>query len=123
MKIRGQLVRTVKERIASKSVHRESGCIEWVGSIRGKYGRMVIGSRTDNSRRFVGVHRAAYEANIGPIPSGLYVCHTCDNPVCVNPAHLWLGTAQQNTADMVSKGRLRSQYITSPPPPLQEQDK
>lgn len=79
----------------------DAGCWPWTGSRLGNgYGQISKGQR-----RCTTTSRAAYELTYGPIPEGMYVCHTCDNPPCCNPAHLWLGTARANAHDMVDKGR------------------
>ena len=58
---------------------------------------------------FVYAHRFVYEQAHGPIPNGMQVCHTCDNPSCINIEHLFLGTAKDNAADRDAKGRRRNQ--------------
>lgn len=75
-------------------------CWEWTGTcFTNGYGRATV------DRRSVGAHRRAYELSVGPIPAGLKVLHTCDNPPCVNPSHLFAGTTKDNAEDMVTKGR------------------
>lgn len=85
---------------------RNGECIEWTGPIKPEgYGSFTIGSRTDGSRRTVQSHRFSYELFNGPIPDGMQVCHACDNRLCVNPAHLWLGSQRDNLQDAIAKGR------------------
>ena len=96
----------VQQRLMRHTKYDEtSGCLEWVGSKRNGYGRMIIGSRTDGTRKSVSTHRISYELTYGEIPIGMEVCHKCDNPSCVNPSHLFLGTRQDNIDDRERKGR------------------
>lgn len=69
------------------------------------YGKMINGSRKDDSRTFVSAHRYAYKFYVGPIPLGLSVLHRCDVRSCVNPLHLYAGTQKQNVLDAVKRGR------------------
>ncbi len=82
----------------------DAGCIEWKrGKSKRGYGKLtgVVG----NQRKSVRSHRFAYELFVGPIPDGLIVLHSCDNPSCINPLHLSIGTNDDNSKDMVAKGR------------------
>ncbi len=87
------------ERFWAKVKRPETGCWTWTGVKSNGYGRMKI------RRRFYVAHRISYELNVGPIPAGLFVCHHCDNPPCVRPDHLFLGTNSDNQRDSVAKGR------------------
>ena len=105
MKIRGQTVYPLKERLERLSKLVPSGCIEWQSALRNGYGRLIIGSRTDGTRTSVSAHRLAYEVHVGKIPNGFFVCHKCDNPKCINPDHLFVGTRQDNVDDREAKNR------------------
>lgn len=74
----------------------------WV--INGFKDKDGYGQITFQARR-LRAHRAAWLAVYGDIPDGMHVCHTCDNPPCVKPTHLFLGTARDNAQDKVRKGR------------------
>ena len=86
----------------SKAPHSK-GCWEWISTIQGMgYGVMSV---TDKGKLIL-AHRLSWIIHNGEIPSGLCVRHfVCDNPLCVNPEHLKLGTKADNSRDMVEKGR------------------
>jgi hypothetical protein len=78
-----------------------SGCWLWAGRLcGGGYGSLKVDGRRCQA------HRASWEFHIGPIPAGLLACHKCDNPPCINPSHIFLGTHRDNLRDMVAKGRV-----------------
>lgn len=86
-------------------VHRpKSGCWEWQGGKKSKikgrdYGVVWMRGKKRNA------HKIAWEYSNGPVPDGLFVLHSCDNPPCCNPEHLFLGTHLDNVKDCISKGR------------------
>lgn len=82
-------------------VEKTDECWIWTGTTDG-YGYGV----TSHFRQKIKAHRLSYEMRFGPIPPGLVVRHKCDNPCCVNPNHLELGTQKDNVRDAVSRGRL-----------------
>jgi HNH endonuclease len=96
----GHTRQMTEKRFWSK-VQKSEGCWLWLaGTYPNGYGRIGV------NRHRVGAHRQAWIYTNGPIPVGRVICHKCDNPPCVNPAHLFLGTMSDNTQDMISKDRL-----------------
>lgn len=91
----------------NRAPRTESGCIEWPGRrIKGKhnYGSISVESPKGWSL-ILRAHRVSYEIHKGPISEGLSVLHTCDNPPCDNPDHLFIGTRDDNNKDCKEKGR------------------
>lgn len=81
----------------------ETGCVLWTGFVdRSGYARTYW-----KGKEGVLLHRVAYEQVHGPFDPSLKVCHSCDNPTCANPEHLFLGTQKDNLRDMFGKGRAR----------------
>lgn len=92
--------RTIDERLWHQ-VDKSGDCWEWHGACdQHGYGHINIGKNKKKK-----THRLSWEFANGPIPDGLCVLHTCDNPKCVKPEHLWLGTYKDNMQDCIAKGR------------------
>jgi len=91
-------VKTLADLLARTT--KNGDCIEFVGAKNPQgYGCLGFNNKSYQA------HRLAWELTNGPIPEGFVVCHRCDNPPCINPAHLFLGTQRENIIDMYAKGR------------------
>lgn len=98
---------SIVERLDKYTLKTERGCWWWFGNIwkDNGYGRLTVNGKS------VGAHRLSYESRVGSIPKGKLVCHKCDNPICVNPEHLIVGTHKDNTQDILKRGRWGRGFI------------
>lgn len=91
-----------KERLLDKVFYSPDGCWYWTGALSNKgYARIAFNGKNSLASRL------SFRLFNGDIPGKLFVMHTCDNPMCVNPNHLVLGTQDDNMKDMVKKGRFQ----------------
>lgn len=92
------------ERLMARSVRTPRGCLEWQGARRGTMGYSSLGNDRGKLPKMIYGHVLSYEHHHGAIPSGMVVRHSCDNPLCVEPSHLLVGTPKDNHADMDASG-------------------
>lgn len=98
----------VERRFKGKYTIDENGCWKWLGALGGS--RRPSPQIRINWKCYYAA-RISYEMYVGNIPFGMYVCHHCDNHLCVNPQHLFLGTQKDNMRDASRKGRLHKNVI------------
>jgi hypothetical protein len=93
------------ERFHQKYEINEFGCWIWTGGTRPNSKGVLYPRHWTDDAKSIGAHRFSFELTNGAIPQGMYVCHKCDMPLCVNPDHLFIGSHQDNMRDMVAKKR------------------
>lgn len=98
----------MKDRIRfMKSVDMSGDCWYWLNEPnKNGYGNFHLKLRSNSKRSTLLAHRVAFALEFGEVNDKLCVCHTCDNPMCVNPSHLWEGTRDDNAKDKAAKGRV-----------------
>lgn len=103
----------INQKLFFEKVKKTETCWLWIGAIfKGRgYGQFAVKRHPQKA------HRVSWVIRFGSVPNNLGVLHSCDTPLCVNPDHLWLGTALDNAQDMVNKGRQKF----NPDPPKGEE--
>lgn len=90
----------IKQRIENRTFYSPDGCWYWLGYTNNRgYGLISANGKPNLT------HRVNYELLKGKIPTGMLACHHCDNPMCINPDHIFIGTTHDNMQDKVRKGR------------------
>lgn len=98
------MLSTLEKLMSHASPEPNTGCWIWDGKMNNYgYGVLRIGHRKEN--KYGLAHRLLYTETVGPIPEGMFLCHRCDHPWCVNPAHMFVGTPNDNMQDKTRKGR------------------
>ena len=97
--------KTLYDRLMEKTQLDAWGCLNWTGAKnpQNRYGHISV-FRVDFFGETVSTHRASYYARYGPFDKSKFILHKCDNRKCINPGHLYLGTAKDNTRDMYERG-------------------